>query len=101
MGTEGAESYQFARELYAYPRPPVDAPNADERDLDIFTQDVPFNFAAEQALDQLDDPGVLAEVGRLRSLCAHIPVYLELAQDVQELASAMHKFHKSFNDKTG
>jgi hypothetical protein len=101
MGTEGAESYQFARELYAYPRPPVDAPNADDRDLDIFTQDVPFNFATKQALDRLDDPGALAEVGRLRSLCARIPVYSELAQDVQELASAMHKFHKSFNDKTG
>ena len=63
MGTEGAESYQFARELYAYPRPLVDAPNANDRDLDIFTQDVPFNFAAEQVLDRLDDPGALAEVG--------------------------------------
>ena len=79
----------------------MDALNANNHDLNIFTQDVPFNFATKQALDQLDDPEALAEVGRLCSLCAHIPVYLKLAQDVQELASAMHKFHKSFNDKTG
>jgi hypothetical protein len=63
MGTEGAESYQFARELFAYPRPPVDALNTNDHDLDIFTQDVPFNFATEQALDWLDNPGALAEVG--------------------------------------
>jgi hypothetical protein len=30
-----------------------------------------------------------------------IPVYAELMQAVQDLSSAMHKFHKWFNDKAG
>src|SRR6266851_5834991 len=47
----------------------------------------------------LDDPGALAEVARLRMLSMCIPVYTELMQAVQDLSSAMHKFHKQFNDK--
>lgn len=99
MGTEGEGNPQFARELFACPRLPVDAPGVDDRDLTIFSQDLPFNFAAEQALERLEDPGVLAEVGRFRMHCARIPVFSKIADDVQELARAVHKFHKSFNDQ--
>jgi len=101
MGTEGINCQQFTWELFACPWPCVEALNVSDHDLNIFTQDIPFNFVAKQALERLDNPGALAEVRWLRMHCARIPVYLELAQDVQELASAMHKFHKSFNDKAG
>jgi hypothetical protein len=41
----------------------VEASNISDRDLDIFTQNIPFNFTAEQVLEKLDDLGVLAKVG--------------------------------------
>jgi len=77
----------------------VEAPGVEDNDLDIFTKDIPFNFTVEQALEKLDDPSMLAEVARLQSLSACIPMYLELIKTVQDLSKAMHKFHKSFNDK--
>src|SRR5216683_3996784 len=44
---------------------------------------------------------MLAEVGWLRTLCTCIPVYAKLVQSVQDLSTAMHKFHKHFNDQVG
>ena len=79
----------------------MEAPGVDDNDLDIFTHDVPFNFAVEQAMDQLDDPEALAKVAQLQTFSVCIPVYSELMQAVQELSSAMHKFHKTFNNKAG
>ncbi len=38
-------------------------------------------------------------MAQLRTLSVHILVYTELMQAVQDLSSAMHKFHKQFNDK--
>jgi len=62
VGMEGNGHQQFVREVFAHPRQPVAAPTVEDNDLEIFTQDVPFNFAVEQALDKLEDPGALAEV---------------------------------------
>ena len=59
---EGNGHQQFAREVFAHLRQPVAAPAVEDNNLKIFTQDVPFNFAVEQALDKLEDPGALAEV---------------------------------------
>jgi hypothetical protein len=44
-----------------------------------------FNFALEQALDSLEDPGALAEVARLWMLVAKIPIYADLAQKFKGL----------------
>jgi len=52
-------------------------------------------------LEWLDDPGVLAEVARLRMLSTRILVYLELIQAMQGLFNIVHKFHKAFNDMVG
>jgi len=101
MGTEGRGQHQFTRELYACPQLPIEGSYVDNNDLDIFTRDTPFNFAVEQALERLEDLGMLAEVGQLRTLCARIPVYAKLVQSVQDLSTAMHKFHKHFNDQVG
>jgi hypothetical protein len=51
--------------MYAYPQPPVEAPSINDSDLEIFTRDMPFNFTIKQALERLDDPGVLAKVTQL------------------------------------
>jgi len=98
LGTEGAGQQQFARELFAGSRRAINVPGVSDKDLKIFTQDLPFNFTLEQALDSLDDPGALAKVAQLHTLVVRVPVYAELVQNVQELSEAIHKFQKSFSD---
>jgi hypothetical protein len=79
MGTEGVGGQQFTRELYAGPRAPMEVPNVNNKDLEIFVRDLPFNFAVEQALESLDDLGALAEVARLQTLVVRVPVYANIA----------------------
>ena len=42
---------------------------------------------------------MLAEVARLHTLVVQVPVYLSLAQAIQELSKAVNKFQNYFNDK--
>ncbi len=78
----GWEQQQFMQEVYACLCPLVEVPGVDDNNLNIFTHDILFNFAVKQAMDQLDDPGALAEVAQLWTFSAHIPVYSELIQAV-------------------
>jgi len=98
MGMEGVGQQQFTRELFAGSQRAIDVPRVSDKDLEIFTQDLPFNVTLEQALDSLDDPGALAKVAQLHTLVVRVPVYAELVQNVQELSEAIHKFQKSFSN---
>jgi hypothetical protein len=51
----------------------------NDRDLELFVKDVPFNFAVDQAVESLGDLGVLAKVAQLHTLIACVPIYSELA----------------------
>jgi len=82
LGTEGVGQQQFTRELFAGLQRAIDVPRVSNKDLKIFTQDLPFNFTLEQALDSLDDPGALAKVAWLCTLVARVPIYAELTQNV-------------------
>src|SRR6266851_5181382 len=82
MGMEGVGQQQFTRELFAGSQRAIDVSGVSNKDLEIFTQDLPFNFALEQALDSLDNPGALAKVARLCTLVARVPIYTELTQNV-------------------
>jgi hypothetical protein len=62
MGIEGNRHQQFARKVFAHLYQPVTALVVKDNDLEIFTQDVPFNFMMEQALDRMEDLGGLAKV---------------------------------------
>ena len=44
------------------PQPPVKALGVSDDNLNIFTKDVPFNFAVKQVLKRLNDPRALAKV---------------------------------------
>jgi hypothetical protein len=99
MGTKGAGELQFTQEICSVPRPPLKVPGVNDRDLNLFIKDIPFNFAVEQALESLGDPGVLAEVVCLCTLIACVPVYTKLMHSVQELSEAVYKFQKGFNKK--
>jgi len=59
MGTEGVGHPQFMRELYTCPQSPIKIPGLNDADLNIFVQDLPFNFTIEQALEHMGDLGVL------------------------------------------
>ena len=83
---EGNGQQQFAQEIFACLRPLVAAPTVKDKDLDIFTQDVPFNFAVEQALDRLEDPRVLAKVARFRMLNTHVSVFASSSGTIQNNA---------------
>jgi hypothetical protein len=50
------------QEVYTCPCLPVEAPRVNNNNLDIFTHNVPFNFAVKQAIDQLDNLEALAKV---------------------------------------
>ncbi len=62
MGTEGLSGQQFMREVYASPQLPVDVSGINDKDLDLFTRDSPFNLSLKQALECLENPSALAEV---------------------------------------
>jgi hypothetical protein len=100
LGSKGIGHPQFTRELYAVLQQREEPIADEEQSLDMFVCDMPINFAIEQALKSLEDPGILAKFTRLRTLVTCIPVYAELVQAVQELSNAIHKFQKYFNDKT-
>jgi hypothetical protein len=100
LGSEGVGHPQFTRELYAALQQREEPIADEEQSLNMFMHDMPFNFAIEQVLESLEDPGISAKVARLCTLVTHVPVYAELAQAMQELSNAVHKFQKYFNDKT-
>jgi hypothetical protein len=88
---------QRESDVHSLPKLPVEA-GVKDHDLNLFICDCPFNFAFKQALQHVGDPRMLAEVARLHTLVAYIRIYLELAQSVQELSTAVHQFQKRFND---
>jgi len=65
MGTKGIGNTQFTREIYTSPHPPLNITNIDDKNLDIFIRDSPFNFTLKQALEKLEDPSTLAKVTQL------------------------------------
>jgi hypothetical protein len=67
MGTKGVGRPQFMREIYTNSYSLLNIEGINDEDLDMFTRDSPCNFALEQGLEALDDPGVLAEVARLHA----------------------------------
>ena len=89
---EGVGGLQFAQKIYTELQDAIDFARIDNTNLEIFVKDMPFNYTVEQALDHLNDPGVLAEVFQLRTLVAQLPIYADLAWVVQEFSNAIHKF---------
>ncbi len=68
----------------------------NDKDLDVFIRDLPYNFTIKQALEQLEDPRVLAKVGQYQTLSAGIPFFAKMVKTVQELTKAIYKFYTTF-----
>ncbi len=65
--------------MYAQVHTLLEVLGVDNKELNLFIRDVPFNFALEQALASLEDLGVLAKVARLQAIIARILVYAKIA----------------------
>jgi len=51
--------------MYAQAHTLLEVLGVNDKELDLFIRDVPFNFALKQALASLEDLGMLAKVVRL------------------------------------
>ena len=101
-GTEGAERPIWAREVTLAPteQPEGDWPSDDE--VGYFNRDPSFNFVVNQAIDILDDPGLVAEVGRFRYLSNQMPVVLERSELIREMMDSLESYKdkvKNMNDQ--
>ena len=67
---------------------------ASEKDPSIFIDDPTFNFPVNQALDQLDDPSLLAEVARYRALNAQLPMVIRNVALIEEMAQVVTTIQK-------
>ena len=75
--------------------------DADEHneDLEMLVSEPTHNFALAQALDYLDDPGVLSEVARFRNYAMQLPVVLDRSRMFHDLVTAFGAFQERFNNK--
>jgi hypothetical protein len=75
-------------------RPVAALPTASSKDPSIFVDDSTFNFPVNQALDQLDDPSLLAEVARYRALNSQLPMVVRNAALTEEIAQCVVTIQK-------
>jgi len=89
LGTEGRDRPTYSRVPYVgfSSREPTEL----DRDVFCLAEDATFNFALSQALDCIDDPGVLAEVTRYRRLSAQLPTIAASAEAFEEAKRAFMK----------
>ena len=97
FGTEGAGQMIHGRPILAGP---IEGESNDhDEDLEILVSEPTHNFAVAQALDYLDDPGVLSEVARFRNYAAQLPVVLDRSRMFHDLVTAFGAFQECFNDE--
>ncbi len=70
LGTEGAGQPLFVHKMYTQAHALLEVLGVDNKELDLFIRNVPFNFTLKQALASLEDLGMLAEVARLQAIIA-------------------------------
>jgi len=95
VGTEGLGCQPYSREVLLGPSDPIPGSTVDDRDLDYFIKDPTFNFVVNQAIESLDDPGLTAEVARLRAMHLQLPIVVERAKLVEHLMRSFQAFHEA------
>ena len=97
LGTEGAGQMIHGRPILGGPvEGEVD--NHDE-DLEMLVSEPTYNFALAQALDYLDDPGVLSKVACFCNYAMQLPVVLDQSRMFHNLVMAFGAFQEWFNDE--
>src|SRR5712691_7653039 len=91
-GTEGKDRRVYSREVTLRPHEAPMGVNCTVNDLEYFARDPHFNVALTQALDLIDDPGLVAEVARYQSLDKEMRMALEVSRRVDILSASFFKF---------
>jgi len=94
LGTEGKGRPVHFRPVILNPSSNVEGSLYDDRDLDILTQDPTFNTDLAQALNQVGDPSVTAEVARFRALNAQLTVITSRATLFDKMCKALVDIQK-------
>ena len=97
LGTEGTGKMIHGRPILAGPT--EGDTNDHDEDLEMFVSEPTHNFALAQALDYLDDPGVLSEVARFRNYAMQLPVVLDRSRIFHDLVTAFGAFQEWVNDE--
>ena len=102
-GMEGCDRPIYGREVFLAPmeRPKGSWPSDNE--VGYFNWDPTFNFAVNQAIDIINDPGLVVEVSRFWWLSAQMPAILqrdeiikEMIEDVQRCKDELARLNKEF-----
>ena len=73
----------------------------DVNDVEYFLRDPHFNVPLSQALDLLDDPGLVAEVARYQGLNLEIGVLAQMSKSLDVFAAGFFKFFTDHRAATG
>jgi len=91
-GTEGKDRRVYSREVTLRPHEAPMGITCAVDDLEYFARDPHFNVALTQALDLIDDPGLVAEVAKYQSLDKEMRMALEVSRRVDILSASFFKF---------
>ena len=68
-----------------------------DEDLKMLVSEPTYNFAVAQALDYLDDPGMLSKVACFQNYTVQLPVVLDRLRMFHDLVTAFGAFQEQFN----
>ena len=100
-GTEGRECLVWSWEVHLAPTEWPKGIWLPDDDVGYFIRDPAFNFVINQAINVINDPGLVAEVTRFQYLSAQMPAVLERSNILKRLLQDMEKHWdevKALND---
>ena len=100
-GTEGKERRVYSREVHLQPHAAPMGVVCDVNDVEYFLRDPHFNVPLSQALDLLDDPGLVAEVARYQGLNLEMGVLAQMSKNLDIFAAGFFKFFTDHRAATG
>lgn len=86
--------YRSNRTVLLGPAANVDSSLYDDRDVDLFRKDPTFNTDLAQAITQVDDPALAAEIARFRNPNAQLPTVTSRAFFLDKACQALMDLQK-------
>ena len=100
-GTEGNDRRVYSREVHLQPHAALMGVVCDINDVEYFLRDLHFNVPLSQALDLLDDPGLVAEVARYQGLHLEMGVLAQMSKGLNVFVVGFFKFFTDHQAATG
>ena len=100
-GTEGNDRRVYSREVYLQPHAAPMGVVCNVNDIEYFLRDLHFNVPLLQALDLLDNPGLVAEVARYQGLHLEMGVLAQMSKGLDVFVVGFFKFFTDHRAATG